>query len=125
MSDVTINAYDLDGTIWDGSGSMLTPEWKDVIITGRGYHEMGKTLLLLRELDIDNQVFFFPGTESEKNHASIANHKANILSELRESGITVNYFFENEIHQVSILRRLVKPEETKIIHIGNQYAENA
>lgn len=117
-----INAYDLDGTILDGEQRMLTPDWCDVIITGRGPHEIGKTLQILKKIDVENQIFFFPGSEEEKNHSNIALHKASVIMEIISSGTKVNYFFENELEQVNLLRKVLNPStETKIIHISQTY----
>lgn len=114
-----INGYDFDGVISIG----ITPQSpSDIIITGRCIDEQGYVLNILKERGINNKVMFNPMTLAERgNHTEEArmrsgNHKAKTISKLKEEGIEVTRFFEDDKIQHNIIRRKHAKIELVYIH---------
>ena len=91
-----MNGFDLDGVLTLG----IRPAKGDVIITGRSFELARETLLLLRDMGIDNQVFFSPLLVKQENRQELnVNWKSDVINVLR-----INTYFEDDDTVVDRLR---------------------
>lgn len=121
-----VNGFDIDGVIHLGSGVCgIRPGPQDVIITGRSFEEEPETLAFLRKNGINNIVFFNPAQFTEKSRKTSGQHKGRTLASLRDLGIKVRYFYEDDDVQISEIREAIESSslETKIIRIDNPHVE--
>ena len=119
-----IYAYDFDGVISIG----ITPRSKhDVIITGRCIDEQEYVTKILEDRGIYNKVYFNPMTLAERgNHTLKArrfsgNHKARTLEELKEKGVNVIRFFEDDTVQLKCIKE--KHPNLDVVHIKSDLVE--
>jgi hypothetical protein len=98
MGEVTkINGFDFDGVIHlHDHGPGVRPHPDDVIITGRSFQSSRYVLSILRDYGIDNPVFFNPRASKDNDRTISGRHKADTLNRLRENGVEVNVFFEDD-----------------------------
>ena len=101
-----VYGYDFDGVISIG----INPSSKDdVIITGRCIDEAEFVLEILKERGIKNKVYFNQMTLEERgNHTLKArrfsgNHKAKTLKKIKEEGLFVTRFFEDDLVQLKLI----------------------
>tara|TARA_R110002167_G_scaffold220289_1_gene424879 strand:+ start:723 stop:1145 length:423 start_codon:yes stop_codon:yes gene_type:complete len=117
-SNVKINGYDFDGVVSIGINPMNK---KDVIITGRCIDEQEHVRGILEERGITNEVYFNPMTLAERGNHTVeartfsGNHKAKTIKQLKEAGITVFRFFEDDKIQYDIIKE--NHEKIDIVHI--------
>ncbi len=119
-----VNGYDFDGVVSIG----INPQSEnDIIITGRCIDEQDYVLDVLRKRGIDNIVMFNPMTLAERgNHTEDArrrsgNHKAKTISKLKEEGIEVVRFFEDDKIQHNIIRK--KHAKIELVYIHSDLVE--
>lgn len=112
-----IIGYDFDGVVSLG----ITPSSSsDVIITGRCIDEKDYILNILKERGIENKVYFNPMTLEERGNHSISartfsgKHKANTIKKLKDEGIEVFRFFEDDPIQLEYI--LESHPQIEIIH---------
>jgi hypothetical protein len=118
MSDkLKINGFDCDGVITVG----VYPGPNDVIITGRSYEEQPETQKLLDQKGIKNRVYFNPLKFDEKTRASSGQHKAKTLIRLRQEGIVVENFFEDDPIQKSEIEKA--SSWVNVIHLDHSLTE--
>lgn len=112
-----INSFDCDGVITLG----IYPGPDDVIITGRSFEETDETLHYLRDKGIFNHVFFNQLKYDEKTRKSSGIHKGNKIVELFQSGIIVEYHFEDDADQYKEINKIIKKHKipTKVIRINH------
>lgn len=92
MKIAYINGFDCDGVITVG----VHPGRNDVIITGRSYEEKKETNAMLKTRGIDNPVFYNQRRFSEKTRKSSGIHKAQVIAQLKDAGVVVQNFFEDD-----------------------------
>ena len=119
-----VYCYDFDGVVSIG----ITPRSnKDLIITGRCIDEKHKVLDILKERGISCKVYFNPMTLKERgNHTLKArrysgNHKAKTITKLKESGVNITRFFEDDPVQIKCILR--EHKDLDIIHIKSELVE--
>ena len=119
-----IYGYDFDGVISIG----VNPRSQcDVIITGRCVDEKDYVYKILEERGIENTVYFNPMTLAERgNHTLKArrysgNHKAKAIAKLKESGVNITRFFEDDPVQMKCILRDHK--NLDIVHIKSELVE--
>ncbi len=115
---VKINGYDFDGVVSIGINPMSK---NDVIITGRCIDEQEYVKGILEKRGIKNKVYFNPMTLAERGNHTVeartfsGKHKANTIKRLKESGIEVCRFFEDDKIQYDIIKE--NHEKIEIVHI--------
>jgi hypothetical protein len=113
-----VYGYDFDGVISIGISPMSK---EDVIITGRCIDEKNLILNELRKRKIFNKVYFNPMTLQERgNHTEEARtysalHKAKKINELKETGLIVVRFFEDDELQKEIIQK--SHPDLEIVHV--------
>ena len=119
-----IYGYDFDGVISIG----VNPRSQcDVIITGRCVDEKDYVYKILEERGIENTVYFNPMTLAERgNHTLKArrysgNHKAKAIAKLKESGVNITRFFEDDPVQMKCIAK--EHSELDIVHINSNLVE--
>lgn len=119
-----IYGYDFDGVISIG----VNPRSEcDVIITGRCIDEKDYVMSILEKRGIKNTVYFNPMTLAERgNHTLKArrhsgNHKAIAISKLKNSGVNITRFFEDDPVQMKCIAR--DHENLDIVHIKSNLVE--
>jgi hypothetical protein len=111
-------AYDFDGVISIG----ITPRSnKDIIITGRCIDEQHHVFNILSERGIDCTVYFNPMTLAERGDHTVeartfsGKHKASTIKRLKEGGVNIVRFFEDDPIQLGLIREA--HPELPIVHI--------
>lgn len=124
MSKYQPYAYDFDGVVSIG----VTPRFSDdVIITGRCIDEKEYVFNKLSEMGITCNVYFNPMTLAERgNHTVQARtysglHKARTISKLKEDGIEIARFFEDDPIQKAIIEE--HHPELPVVHIVSNLVE--
>ena len=104
---VDIFGYDFDGVISIG----ITPRASsDLIITGRCIDEQDEVRAILKERGIKCKVYFNPMTLAERGNHTVeartfsGKHKANTINRLKDEGIIVSRFFEDDPIQYQIIQ---------------------
>lgn len=112
-----IKGFDFDGVISLG----ITPGKEDVIITGRCIDEQVYVRGILQNRGINNKVYFNPLTLEERGNHTIkarlysGRHKANTIGKLRNDGIIVTRFFEDDPIQLDCIKE--EFPEVELVHI--------
>jgi hypothetical protein len=115
---VEINGYDFDGVVSIGINPMSN---KDVIITGRCIDEQDYVRNILDKRGIENEVYFNPMTLAERGNHTVecrrfsGKHKAKTIKDLKEIGIIVSRFFEDDKIQYDIIKE--NHESIEIVHV--------
>lgn len=92
-----INAFDFDGVIYMKSeGPGVRPGKDDIIITGRSFETSQFVLGILRSYEIYNPVFFNPRRAADNDRTMSGRHKADTLNRLKDNGVEINIFFEDD-----------------------------
>jgi|TARA_R110002073_G_scaffold82691_1_gene197428 hypothetical protein len=119
MNDyVEVNGYDFDGVVSVGINPSSN---RDVIITGRCIDEQEHVRNILDKRGITNEVYFNPMTLAERGNHTVeartfsGKHKAKTIKELKEIGITVSRFFEDDKIQYDIIKE--SHNTIDIVHI--------
>lgn len=117
-------AYDFDGVVSIG----VTPRFSDdIIITGRCIDEKEYVFEKLKELGVTSNVYFNPMTLAERgNHTVRARtysgmHKAKTISKLKEEGIIVQRFFEDDPIQKAIIEE--HHPDLSVVHVISNLVE--
>jgi hypothetical protein len=104
---VDIYGYDFDGVISIG----ITPRASsDLIITGRCVDEQDEVRAILKERGIKCKVYFNPMTLAERGNHTVearthsGKHKANTINRLKNEGVIVSRFFEDDPIQYQIIQ---------------------
>tara|TARA_Y100000593_G_C4150388_1_gene256766 strand:+ start:21 stop:437 length:417 start_codon:yes stop_codon:yes gene_type:complete len=124
-----VNGFDIDGVIHLGAGVCgIRPGPGDVIITGRSYEEEAETLAFLRRNGIHNPVFFNQVPYEEKSRESSGWHKGETIKMLHRTGLTIQYFFEDdEVQKAEIERKIEEVStwkiQTRVIHVNNPHVK--
>ncbi len=124
-----VNGFDIDGVIHLGDGVCgIRPGPGDVIITGRSYEEEAETLAFLRRNGIHNPVFFNQVPYEEKSRESSGWHKGETIKMLHRTGLTIQYFFEDdEVQKAEIERKIEEVStwkiQTRVIHVNNPHVK--
>ena len=117
-----VKGFDMDGVIHMGKyGCGLLPGPQDVIISGRSYEEERETIAFLRKNNISNTIFFNQIEFEEKSRKSSGMHKANTIKKLKEMGIMVNIFFEDDPIQIDVIKNLCP--WVNIVHLDHNLTE--
>jgi hypothetical protein len=111
-----INSYDLDGVVSIG----ITPNPRDIIITGRSFEEAPETYHYLHDRGIYNPVFFQPCLFDCKTRVSSGEHKGVVLHRLIENGVIVDKHFEDDEEQIAQIRKYV---DIPIVHLVHNLTE--
>jgi len=117
-NSVIVNGYDFDGVVSVGINPSSN---KDVIITGRCIDEQDHVRGILDKRGITNEVYFNPMTLAERGNHTVeartfsGKHKANTIKELKEIGIEVSRFFEDDKIQYDIIKE--NHNSIDIVHI--------
>lgn len=113
-----IFAYDFDGVVSIGVRPVSSD---DIIITGRCQEEAPYVFSKLSEMGITVNVFFNQMTLAERGDHTVQArtysglHKARTISELKEQGIIIDRFFEDDPVQKAIIEE--HHPELQIVHI--------
>ena len=122
MGENKIKGFDIDGVIHLGKyGRGIMPGPGDVIITGRSHEESPETLHFLRQNGINNIVFFNPCKFDDKTRITSGIHKANILWNLSDMGVSVEIFFEDDPIQLKEIKN--RCPWIKAIHVDHGLIE--
>jgi len=123
-----INAFDIDGVIHLGNRVCgIRPGPGDVIITGRSFEEEPETLAFLRRNGIHNPVIFNQVEYDEKSRESSGWHKGQTILMLHRTGLSVQYFFEDDEVQKAEIEKIVGKVAdtwdlpTRVIHVNNPH----
>jgi len=117
-NSVIVNGYDFDGVISVGINPSSS---RDVIITGRCIDEQEHVRNILDKRGITNEVYFNPMTLAERGNHTVeartfsGKHKAKTIKELKEIGIKVSRFFEDDKIQYDIIKE--SHNSIDIVHI--------
>jgi hypothetical protein len=113
-----INGFDFDGVLYFGEqhGCCLRPLPQDVIITGRSFEHASFVYGKLREIGIENAVYFNPRLIKDNDRIESGLHKARTLKTLQDDGIRVVLFFEDDDIQKEQIEKW-GPSETTVIHL--------
>ena len=115
---VEVNGYDFDGVVSVGINPSSN---RDVIITGRCIDEQEHVRNILDKRGITNEVYFNPMTLAERGNHTVeartfsGKHKAKTIEELKEIGIKVSRFFEDDKIQYDIIKE--SHNKIDIVHI--------
>ena len=112
-----VNCFDCDGVLTIG----IRPAKDDIIITGRSFEEKPETEKFLRDSNIDNKIFFNPLKFDQKTRQSSGEHKARILTVLKDNGFDIEIMFEDDPIQWEIVEQ--KCPWIKIVHIVHNLTE--
>jgi hypothetical protein len=111
-------AYDFDGVVSIGIRPRLNT---DIIITGRCEEESAYVLFKLKELNINNTVYFNKMTLSERGNHTVearvhsGTHKAKTIESLLKDGIVVERFFDDDEVQIAVIKQ--KHPKLQIVHV--------
>ena len=103
-----MNIFDFDGVVSVG----VYPGPDDIIITGRTIEEAAIVAAYLTPREIFCPVYFNPitladrTTGTDRSRTCSGNHKAAIISMLKENGVPIGNVFEDDILQLDILRKI-------------------
>jgi len=114
---IKINGFDNDGVISIG----IYPGPHDVIITGRSFEEEKETIEFMHNKGIFNKVYFNPVKFIEKTRKSSGEHKVNIINELKNNGVIIDIFFEDDPIQKEVIEKGCP--WVKIVHIVHNLVE--
>lgn len=112
-----VNGFDCDGVITVG----IYPGPNDIIITGRSYEEKPETSAMLEKLGIDNMIFYNNIAFDKKTRQSSGEHKADRIKKLRDVGIVINNFFEDDPIQKEVIER--ECPWVNVVHIVHELTE--
>lgn len=102
-----IASWDIDGVLYlPQPYPTPRPNFRDVIITGRSFEEMGETRYYLDSKEIYNTVIFNPKQFHEKTRVTSGEHKANTILNLVEQGYNIVVHYEDDPIQAEIIRKL-------------------
>lgn len=117
-------AYDFDGVISIG----ITPRSKnDIIITGRCIDEQEHVRGILKERGIKCKVYFNPMTLAERGDHTVearthsGNHKASTITRLKNEGINIVRFFEDDPIQKGLIQE--SHPDLPVVHIVSELVE--
>lgn len=110
-----INTYDIDGVINMGKYKGLTPQYGDIIITGRSFEEKKYTNQFLCDRGIYNTVFYSPEEFNSKTREKSGIHKANVINMLVNSGITIGIHFEDDPIQADIIKTMTPVQVVLVV----------
>lgn len=117
-------AYDFDGVISIG----ITPRSnQDIIITGRCIDEQDHVKSILKERGIKCDVYFNPMTLAERGDHTVeartfsGNHKASTIARLKEEGINIVRFFEDDPIQLGLIKE--SHPELPVVHIVSELVQ--
>lgn len=113
-----IFAYDFDGVVSIG----IRPRFSDdIIITGRCQEESPYVFEKLSEMGISCNVYFNQMTLEERGNHTVqartysGEHKAKTISRLKNEGINIVRFFEDDPVQIAVIEQ--NHPELEIVHI--------
>jgi hypothetical protein len=108
MKNHEIFAYDFDGVVSLG----IRPRFSDdVIITGRCQEEAPYVFEKLAEMGISTNVYFNQMTLQERGNHTVearifsGRHKARTIHNLKEEGIDVVRFFDDDEVQIAVIKQ--------------------
>ena len=117
-----IKGFDIDGVIHLGNlGRGVIPGANDVIITGRSFEEEPETLSFLRKNGIHNIVFFNKLKFANKARKSSGIHKANTINALKNMGIEIEVFFEDDPVQMNEIS--TRCPCVRVVHLNHNLVE--
>jgi hypothetical protein len=117
-----INGFDFDGVIYmKDHGIGVRPGPDDVIITGRSFESSEFVLGILRDFGIFNPVFFNPRRKVNNDRTMSGRHKADTLNRLRENGVEINIFFEDDPIQMEQIE--THAGWVKVVHLAHDLVE--
>ena len=121
MGSRAINTYDIDGVIMinDQVGG-LTPNFGDVIITGRSIEEKPETIRMLHDRRLFNIVIMNPTPFNKKSRKNSGIHKGTVLNTLVGLGFKIGCHFEDDAIQV---REIKKRCSVPIVHLVHNLTE--
>lgn len=112
-----VNGFDCDGVITVG----IHPGPTDIIITGRSFEEKPETQAMLEKRGINNIVFYNKLKFNDKTRKSSGEHKATKIKKLREEGVEIVNFFEDDPIQKAVIER--ECPWVNVIHIVHELTE--
>ena len=119
-----VYGYDFDGVLSIGINPRSN---EDIIITGRCIDEQEYVKNILSERGIKCKVYFNPMTLAERGDHTVAartysgNHKARTINGLKEEGINVTRFFEDDPIQKSLIEAY--NPQVEVVHIISSLVE--
>ena len=119
-----VYGYDFDGVLSIGINPRSN---EDIIITGRCIDEQEYIKNILSERGIKCKVYFNPMTLAERGDHTVAartysgNHKARTINGLKEEGINVTRFFEDDPIQKSLIEAY--NPQVEVVHIVSSLVE--
>ncbi len=119
-----VYGYDFDGVLSIGINPRSN---EDIIITGRCIDEQEYVKNILSERGIKCKVYFNPMTLAERGDHTVAartysgNHKARTINGLKEEGINVTRFFEDDPIQKSLIE--AHNPHVEVVHIVSSLVE--
>jgi len=119
-----VYGYDFDGVLSIGINPRSN---EDIIITGRCIDEQEYIKNILSERGIKCKVYFNPMTLAERGDHTVAartysgNHKARTINGLKEEGINVTRFFEDDPIQKSLIE--AHNPQVEVVHIVSSLVE--
>lgn len=121
---MNIFAYDFDGVVSLG----IRPRFSDdVIITGRCQEEADYVFEKLSEMGISTNVYFNQMTLQERGNHTVearilsGRHKARTIYNLKEEGINVVRFFDDDEVQIAVIKQW--HPELEIVHVVSTLVE--
>ena len=100
-----VKAFDFDGVINLGVlGIGVRPGPFDVIITGRSFQEAWYVQEFLTRYKIEAPVFYNPTPFAKKTREGSGQHKARTVQKLKDEGVVIEAFFEDDPVQVAELK---------------------
>jgi hypothetical protein len=112
-----INGFDIDGVITVG----IYPGKNDIIISGRSFEEYPETISMLEKKGIFNRVYFNKLPFKKKTRQSSGFHKADTLNSLKEKGIIIDTFFEDDEIQYDVIKE--NCPWIKLVHVSHNLTE--
>jgi hypothetical protein len=112
-----INGFDCDGVITVG----IYPGPEDIIITGRSIEERPETDIMFSNKGIKNEVYYNPIPFTEKTRESSGEHKARVITKLKEEGIVIKNFFEDDEIQKAVIER--ECPWVNVVHVVHDLTE--
>jgi hypothetical protein len=112
-----VNGFDCDGVITVG----IHPGPDDIIITGRSFEETPETRAMLSKRGINNIVFYNQKKFVDKTRESSGWHKAKRIGRLKEQGVEIVNFFEDDPIQKEVIER--ECPWVNVVHIVHELTE--